>query len=152
MTVATTAGTTIAVSASAPGTYDSSGYAALSYTSIGEVTNLGSFGREYALVTHNPIGTRATQKYKGSYNEGQIAMEVGLDTDDSGQDLLYTAATSDSNYSFKVTAQNGDVCYFIAKVMSFKRNFGGVDQITSATITLEITSSSGGVGVVIVEA
>lgn len=152
MTVATTAGTTIAVSASAPATYDSSGYGALSFTTVGEVTNLGSFGREYALVTHNPIGTRATQKYKGSYNEGQIAMEVGLDTDDAGQDLLATASASDSNYSFKVTAQNGDVYYFIAKVMSFKRNFGGVDQITSATITLEITSSSAGVGVVIVEA
>jgi len=152
MTVATTAGTTIAVSASAPATYDSSGYGALSFTTVGEVTNLGSFGREYALVTHNPIGTRATQKYKGSYNEGQIAMEVGLDTDDAGQDLLATASASDSNYSFKVTAQNGDVYYFIAKVMSFKRNFGGVDQITSATITLEITSSSGGVGVVTVEA
>lgn len=152
MTVATTAGTTIAVSASAPATYDSSGYDALSFTTVGEVTNLGSFGREYALVTHNPIGTRATQKYKGSYNEGQIAMEVGLDTDDAGQDLLATASASDSNYSFKVTAQNGDVYYFIAKVMSFKRNFGGVDQITSATITLEITSSSGGVGVVTVEA
>ena len=152
MTVATTAGTTIAVSASAPATYDSSGYGALSFTTVGEVTNLGSFGREYTLVTHNPIGTRATQKYKGSYNEGQIAMEVGLDTDDAGQDLLATASASDSNYSFKVTAQNGDVYYFIAKVMSFKRNFGGVDQITSATITLEITSSSAGVGVVIVEA
>lgn len=152
MTVATTAGTTIAVSASAPATYDSPGYGALSFTTVGEVTNLGSFGREYALVTHNPIGTRATQKYKGSYNEGQIAMEVGLDTDDAGQDLLATASASDSNYSFKVTAQNGDVYYFIAKVMSFKRNFGGVDQITSATITLEITSSSGGVGVVTVEA
>jgi hypothetical protein len=78
-------------------------------------------------------------------------MEVGLDTDDAGQDLLFTASGSDSNYSFKVTAQNGDVYYFIAKVMSFKRNFGGVDQITSATIMLEITSSSAGVGVVIVE-
>ena len=152
MTVATTAGTTIAVSASAPATYDSAGYGALSFTTVGEVTNLGSFGREYALVTHNPIGTRATQKYKGSYNEGQIAMEVGLDTDDAGQDLLATASASDSNYSFKVTAQNGDVYYFIAKVMSFKLNFGGVAQITSATITLEITSSSGGVGVVTVEA
>lgn len=152
MTVYTTAGTTIAVSASAPATYDSAGYAALTYTAIGEVTDLGEFGREYALVTHNPIGTRATQKYKGSYNEGAITLAVGLDTDDAGQDLLTTASTSDSNYSFKVTAQNGDVYYFIAKVMSFKRQFGGVDQITTGAITLEITSSSAGVGVVIVEA
>lgn len=152
MTVYTTAGTTIAVSASAPATYDSAGYAALTYTAIGEVTDLGEFGREYALVTHNPIGTRATQKYKGSYNEGAITLAVGLDTDDAGQDLLTTASTSDSNYSFKITAQNGDVYYFPAKVMSFKRQFGSVDQITTGAITLEITSSSAGVGVVIVEA
>lgn len=152
MTVATTAGTTIAVSASNPATFDQSGYEALSFTSIGEVTNLGEFGREYVLVTHNPIGSRGTKKFKGSFNEGQIAMQVGLDTDDSGQDLLDTASTSDNDYSFKVTAQNGDVYYFQAKVMSFKRTFGGVDDITGATIMLEITTSSAGVGVVKVEA
>lgn len=152
MTVYTTAGTTIALSASAPATHDAAGFAALSYTTLGEVTNLGEFGREYVLVTHNPIGTRATQKLKGSYNEGQMALEVGLDTDDAGQDLAYTASGSDSNYSFKVTAQGGDVYYFLAKVMMFKRNFGTVDQVTSASIMLEITSSTAGVGVVIVEA
>lgn len=152
MTVATTAGTTIAVSASSPATYDGSGYAALTYTSIGEVTDLGEFGREYTLVTHNPIGTRGTKKFKGSFNEGSLAMQLGLDTDNAGQDLLYTASGSDADYAFKVTAQNGDVYYFQAKVMSFKRSFGGVDQITSASVTLELTTSDSGVGVVIVEA
>lgn len=152
MTVYTTAGTTIAVSASTPATFDSAGYAALSYTTVGEVSDLGEFGREYNEVTFNPIGTRATRKYKGSFNEGTMTLQVGLDTDDAGQDLLYTASGSDSDYSFKVTAQNGDVYYFQAKVMGFKRSFGGVDQITSATINLSITSSSAGVGVVIVEA
>lgn len=151
MTVYTTAGTTIAVSASAPATFDSSGYSALSYTSIGEVSDLGEFGREYNEVTFNPIGNRGTRKYKGSFNEGTLTLQVGLDTDDAGQDLLYTASGSDSAYAFKVTAQNGDVYYFQAKVMSFKRSFGGVDQVTSATINLSITTSSTGVGVVIVE-
>lgn len=152
MTVYTTAGTTIAASASAPATYDAAGYGALSFTAIGEVTNLGDFGREYTLVTHNPIGNRATQKFKGSFNEGQIALQVGLDTDDAGQDLMYTASGSDSNYSFKVTAQGGDIYYFVGKVMSFKRSFGSVDQITSATIVIEITTSTTGVGVVVSEA
>ena len=151
MTVFTTAGTVIAISASNPATFDQSGYAALSYTGIGEVTDLGEFGREYNEVTHNPIGTRGTKKLKGSFNEGTLALQVGLDTDDAGQDLLYTASGSDNDYSFKVTAQNGDVYYFQAKVMSFKRAFGGVDQITSATINLSITTSNSGVGVVIVE-
>jgi len=151
MTVFTTAGTVIAASASNPATFDQAGYAALSYTGIGEVTDLGEFGREYNEVTHNPIGTRGTKKLKGSFNEGTLTLQVGLDTDDAGQDLLYTASGSDNDYSFKVTAQNGDVYYFQAKVMSFKRAFGGVDQITSATINLSITTSNTGVGVVIVE-
>jgi hypothetical protein len=59
-----------------------------------------------------------------------------------------TAASSDANHSFKVTLQNGAIYYFPAQVMSFKRSVGSVDNIVAATINLEITSSSGGVGVV----
>lgn len=148
MTVRTTAGTTIAISAAAPVTFNVAGYQALSYTTIGEVTDLGEFGREYALVTHNPIGDRGTVKKKGSFNEGSISMQVGLDTDDAGQILAKTASASDNDYSFKIVSQNGDIYYFSAQVMSFKVNFGSVDQITSATIMLELTTGTGGVGVV----
>lgn len=151
MTVFTTAGTTIAVSAGVPATFDQSGYAALSYTAIGEVEDLGEFGREYNEVKFNPIGSRGAKKLKGSFDEGTLALKLGLDTDDAGQDLLYTASGSDNNYAFKVTAQNGDVYYFQAKVMSFKRNFGGVDTVTGATVNLSIQTSSTGIGVVIVE-
>lgn len=148
MTVRTTAGTTIGISSAAPATYDGTGYAALTYTSIGEVTDLGEFGREYALVTHNPIGNRAVQKLKGSFNEGTLTLQVGLDTDDAGQILAKSASVSDNNYSFKVTAQGGDVYYFVGKVMSFKVSMGSVDQVMSASLTVEITSSSAGVGIV----
>lgn len=148
MTVFTSAGTTIAVSAAAPVTFDVAGYAALSFTTIGEVTDLGEFGREYALVTHNPVGTRGTVKKKGSFNEGTMAMSVGLDTDDAGQILLKAASSSDADYSFKVTTQNGDIYYFQAQVMTFKVGVGSVDNITTAAITLELTTSSTGVGVV----
>lgn len=148
MSVFTSAGSTIAISAAAPATYDGTGYAALTYTGIGEVTDLGEFGREYAGVTHNPLGSRATVKKKGSFNEGSIQLQVGLDTADAGQILAKTASGSDNDYSFKVTTQNGDKYYFRAQVMSFKINVGSVDQILSATIALEITTNSAGVGVV----
>ena len=69
-------------------------------------------------------------------------------TDDAGQILAKTASKSDANYAFKVTTQNGDKYYFQAKVMSFKVGVGGVDTVTSATMTLEITTSSTGVGIV----
>lgn len=148
MTVRTSAGTTIAVSASTPATFDGTGYAALSWTAVGEVINLGEFGREYTVITHNPVGSRGTVKKKGSFNEGQISLQVGLDTDDAGQILLKAAAASDNDYSFRITTQNGDKYYFQAQVSSFKVGIGGVDDITSATINLEITSNSAGVGVV----
>lgn len=148
MTVRTSAGTTIKISAGVPATFNQAGYAALSYTTIGEVTDLGEFGREYNLVTHNPVGNRGTVKKKGSFNEGSISMQVGLDTDDAGQILAKSASGSDNDYAFELTTQNGDKYYFQAQVMSFKVAVGSVDSITAATITLEIQTSSTGVGVV----
>lgn len=148
MTVRSSAGTTIKISASQPATYNAAGYEALTMTTIGEVTDLGEFGREFNLITHNPIGSRGTVKLKGSFNEGSISMQLGLDTDDAGQILAKAAALSDNDYSFCITTQNGDDYFFQAKVMSFKVGVGSVDSVTSATITLELTTNSSGVGIV----
>jgi hypothetical protein len=148
MTVYSSAGASLKISASAPATFDATGYNALTMTTVGEVVDLGEFGREYNLITHNPIATRGTQKLKGSFNEGSISLQLGLDTDDAGQILLKAAASSDANYSFLVTTQNGDKYYFQAKVMSFKTGVGSVDSVTSATVSLELTTSAAGVGVV----
>ena len=148
MTVATSAGTVLKISAGTPGTFNVAGYEALTWTTVGEVTDLGEFGREYALVTHNPVGSRGTRKYKGSYNEGAMTLQLGLDTDDAGQILAKAASLSDSDYSVSVTTQNGDVYYMQAKGMSWKVGVGSVDSITTATCVLEITTTSTGVGVV----
>jgi hypothetical protein len=115
---------------------------------VGEITDLGEFGREFALVTHNPVGTRGTQKFKGSFNEGTMSLSLGLDTDDAGQIIMKAASLSDDNYSFMVTTQSGDRYFFQAKVMSFKVGVGSVDSITTATCTLELTTNAAGVGIV----
>lgn len=153
MAVRTSAGTTIRVTASAPATFNSAGYNTLFTTSpvpalVGEVTDLGEFGREFALVTHNPVGSRGTQKFKGSFNEGTVTLSLGLDTDDAGQIVMKAASLSDADYSFMVTTQNGDKYYFRAQVMSWKVGVGSVDSITTATATLEITTNAAGVGIV----
>lgn len=148
MTVHTSAGTTLKISASAPATFNVAGYSALTFTAVGEITDLGEFGREFTLVTHNPVGSRGTQKFKGSFNEGTMNLSLGLDTDDAGQVLMKAASLSDGPYSFEVTTQNGDTYYFQAMVMSFKVGVGSVDSITTATCTLELTTSAGGVGIV----
>jgi len=103
MGIATSAGTTFKISAGTPATFDGTGYAALTYTAVGEITDLGEFGREYALVTHQPVGSRGTRKFKGSFNEGTITLSLGLDTDDAGQILCKSASLSDNDYSLVVT-------------------------------------------------
>ncbi len=148
MTVYTSAGTTLRVLAAAPATFDAAGCGALVMTLVGEVTDLGEFGREYALVTFIPVGSRGVQKKKGSFNQGTMTIGLGLDTDDAGQIMLKAASQSDADYSFLVTTQIGDKYYFRAQVMSFKVNIGSVDQITAASVTLELTTNSAGVGVV----
>jgi hypothetical protein len=155
MAAFTSAGSTLRVTATAPATFNSAGYGTIFPTTpaagnpvIGEITDLGEFGREYALVTHSPVGNRATQKFKGSFNEGAMNVSLALDTDDAGQILMKTASTADADYYFEVKTQNGDKYYFPAKVMSWKVGVGGVDQITTAMATLELSTSSAGVGIV----
>lgn len=148
MAVRSSAGTTIKISAAKPATFNSAGYAALTWSAIGEVTDLGEFGREYNLITHNPLGTRGTTKLKGSFNEGSITMQLGLDTDDAGQILCKAALLSDNDYSFEIQTQNGDKYYFQSQVMSFKVGAGSVDQVTAATIMLEITSGGTNTGII----
>lgn len=148
--VATSAGSTLAVVAAgaAPATFDAAGYAALSWVLVGEITDFGEFGREYNLVTHNPVGNRSTQKFKGSFNEGQMNLQLGLQTDDAGQIIMKAATLSDLSFSYRVTTQNGDIYYMRAQCMKWKVGIGSVDKITSAATTLEITTTNAGVGII----
>jgi hypothetical protein len=148
MPVRSSAGSTLSLSAGIPATFNVAGYTALTWTAVGEITDLGEFGREFNLITHNPLGSRGTVKLKGSFNEGSISVSLALDTDDAGQILAKAAALSDNDYSVKITTQNGDDYYMQVKVMSFKVQVGSVDSVTSATMTMEITTTSAGVGIV----
>lgn len=136
----TSAGTTIAVVDSLPATNDAAGFGALTFETVGEVSDLGEFGREYSEVTFNPLGDRRTVKRKGSYNDGNVSMTVARAPSDAGQAVLETALDKDTSISVKVVLQDGTTLYFEAQVMSYTTNVGSVDQITTASVTLGITN------------
>ncbi len=136
----TSAGTTIAIVDSSPATYDIAGFDGLSFLEIGEVSDLGEFGREYNEVTFNPLGDRRTVKRKGSYNDGNVSMTVARVPGDAGQTELQNALDSDDSVSVRVVLQDGTTLYFEAQVMSYTTNVGSVDQITTASVTLGITN------------
>lgn len=148
----TVAETKFAISAALPASYDQAGYAALTFKDVGEVTNGGSHGRTYQVVNHNPIATRGTRKFKGSFNEGQKTIQLAVDNEDPGQAIVKTALNNDASYAFRVTYQDGSIDYFAAIVTSWSKSTESVDSMYSASVGLELTTSKDGIGIIEVPA
>lgn len=136
----TSAGTTVAVSAAAPATFNVAGFAALTFTDIGEVVDGGELGRVYEVVKHNPLATRETIKRKGSYDSGTIALQMARVPSDAGQTILVAAVDSDASHSFEVTLQDGTILYFTGQITSYLTKIGTTNQITAAQVNVEIDS------------
>jgi len=139
--VFTSAGTTLEVAADQPATRDESGFSALTYTSVGEVTDMGEYGPEFEVVTHNPLATRRTVKRKGTVNDGSISMQLARVPSDAGQQILIDGvdgAERDTVHSFKVTLQDGTVQYMTGQIYSYTTNVGSINQITGASVTVEL--------------
>lgn len=108
---------------------------------VGEITDIGEFGREYSLVTHNPIGSRGTKKLKGGYNAGSLQLTLAFDTSDDGQLLMKSLRNDDANGTFMITLENGDKYYLLARVMYWKIGVGSVNSIITAKTSLEVEES-----------
>ena len=141
MAAQTAAGTVISIGSTGDLSSESS------WTEIGEVVSISEFGRTYAEVTHNPLGHRGTEKFKGSYNDGDITLQLAQDLSDAGQQALLDALDDDAAYNFQVLqndAGSGDPTthVFKARVMSFTHIVDGVDSIVGSSVTLGIVSGS----------
>lgn len=143
MAVMTSAGSTLAIASGVPTTYDQAGFEAvgLTYTVVGEVTDIGEFGTEYNVVNHTALGQRQIKKFKGSFNNGSMQVQLARDSGNAGQTAMRNALSSDASFAFKVTLQDSTKIYFTGKVMSFRTSVGNVDQITGASATIEIDST-----------
>lgn len=140
MATQSTAGTTLGLTASAPATYNIAGFAALTYTNISEIKNLGEFGKTFNVITSSVLARRGDRKKKGSFNAGQLSFSVELDNNDAGQAALQTALDSDDDYSLVVTLQNGDRYYLRALVVKFAPNIAGNSEMVTASVTCELQS------------
>lgn len=130
-------GTTIAISATLPATENEAGYEALTFITIGEVTEIPEFGAEHDVVTHVPLATGITAKYHGAKNNGSMSLPMALDRTDAGQTALKTALTGKGRVAFEVTYADGSVDYFQGKAMSFRRG-ASIGEVVTATVSVEI--------------
>lgn len=90
------------------------------YTEVGEITNIGDFGRVYQEIRHDSLGRRGTRKFKGQYDDGNMAVQLGRDPVDAGQAKIIVASDLDYDYNFyaeendKPAASGGVVTMTIA--------------------------------------
>lgn len=131
-------GASVEVSATAPGTYDTTGYAALTWTEVGEVTEIPEHGPEYSEVTHSPLKTGIVNKYHGELNYGSVSLPMAFDSADAGQTILRGAITSKDEISFKLTYSDGSIEYTSGKVFSFRRG-ASVGSVVPATANVGFT-------------
>lgn len=136
----TSAGTTIGLSASQPATYDQAGYEAVTFTTVGKVSDLGEIpSRVYELVTMYFIASRGQAKSKGGYNLGSQTIVYAIDPDDTGQALVDTATESDAAYSVKINHPTLGAIYAQALVMGGPKSYADVNTASTRSVTLEYT-------------
>ena len=143
MAVITSTGTLFAVVAAEPATVDAAGFGALTFVNVGELTDLPEYGANAEVVTHNPLATGITEKYKGFINNGSMSLSLGRDADDAGQIILsggVTGVNKNAEHSFRVTYQDGSIDYFTGKIFSYTKAPGGANNIVGSTVQVEINS------------
>ncbi|NYT43104.1 hypothetical protein HZY97_20180 [Sphingomonas sp. R-74633] len=139
MALQTGAGATLALSAAAPATQDAAGYAALTFTEVGQIEKIGAIGATFAKTDFQPL-KGPKQKLKGSPDYGSLQPSYAHDDSDAGQTLLRTAANDETNklYSMKATYQDGSKRYAQVRVFSAPETIDGADPVVMVTPTIEI--------------
>lgn len=135
----TVAGSTLAVTATAPATLDLAGYSSTDnvWTTVGEITDLaGVAGRKYNTSEHAPIDSRQRKRKKASFTFEDRTFMMAWDPADAGQDLCRTASLDDSIVYFQITKQGGDKRYFSAQVSEFSEVAGTVDNVVQGRMVL----------------
>ena len=133
----TLAGSVVSLSAGLPATFDALGYAAMTYTAVGLVESIPSFGKTYNLVTFSPVAERGTLKAKGGYDNGSGDLVFAIKKTDGGQIILEAASDSDDSYTFSFTFQDGRIQYSTGLVMGFMESNGTTEDVMKATSTIE---------------
>lgn len=140
MTTQSNAGVLFGLSAGAPATYNAAGFAALTFTNIGEVKTGGDFGKTFQVITSQVLSRRGTTKKKGTFDAGALNLAIEIDPDDAGQTLAETAVDSDADHSVKITLQDGTIYYLRGLVTEFKTTVGGPNDMLTGAIKIDLQS------------
>jgi Lambda phage tail tube protein, TTP len=117
-----------------------------SFVAIAEIRSFSGPGGTSAIIDATTLGSSGREKLMGLQDEGTLSLELNYSPTDSGQQALLADRTAQLRKQFKITFSNTATlaqratATFFAYVTGFTIG-GGVDALTTATVTLEITDS-----------
>ena len=130
----------MSVSAATPATFDAAGYVALTFTDVGEASEIPEYGAAHAVNTFTPLKTGIDNKFHGALNYGSVTIPLGYDSADAGQIILLAALASKDAISFRETRSDGTIRYIMGKVFSFTRG-QTVGSVNMASCMIEFTTA-----------
>lgn len=140
----TAAGSKLYLSDGAATASTSTEFAALTWLEVGEITNMGEFGKVYQDIATNTINQRQTKHAKGAFDEGVLNLTVYADPSDAGQAEALVALDSDSEWGVKITLNDGTTTpttiYYRGLVASFRRSISDVNSMVTATIEIRFNT------------
>lgn len=137
-------GTVFAVSASAPATIDSTGFAALTYSTIGTVTMWDKQGDTSEAITIKPVSGR-NYDLNGPVTGGDVPFEYEFTLADAGQVILRAQSNTQTQCSIKETHTDGKILYysgyvanvqFKPRVANVSKGQMGIFRIKTATVVV----------------
>jgi len=130
----------LSVSAATPATFNAAGYVALTFTDVGEASEIPEYGAAHAVNTFTPLKTGIDNKFHGALNYGSVTIPLGYDSADAGQIILLAALASKDAISFRETRSDGTIRYIMGKVFSFTRG-QTVGSVNMASCMIEFTTA-----------
>ncbi len=123
-----------------PATYDAAGFAALTYSILPDITNIGQLGGTTQVINHIPVDDAIVYKVSGSQDSGTLDLQ-GARTTAPALDDLRLAYKTRAQTPFKIVypAALGETDYFMAIVTSVQTNVGTADQILGFNTTVNIS-------------
>lgn len=135
-------GAAIAVSATLPTTFDSTGFAALTYTKLGKLNGYPDLDGTRDIATFDNLETGEEEKFGDVFRAGNSTFNVGLDPVDAGQIIVEAAKDANTKLAMEFTLKDGTIYYRQAIVTSFRPAGIGTGNIVLAAVGLEFEKTT----------
>jgi hypothetical protein len=111
-------GSVVSVSAAAPATFNSAGYAALTWTTVGFVADVSEMGDSSADVTFEGLDGRSVH-VNGSKDGGAVSLTFRHESD-AGQNILFAQNNGNNDVSMRVVDSDAKIHYVTGRVANVR--------------------------------